>query len=80
MLDLNKSTNFNKKSNFKTFVNVLYDMYNFTIRYNLYDTHTVSYDSWTFMIRWYNTELLHTIRYVSYDRVSYDTDNYAWSR
>ena len=57
MLDSNKSTNFNKKSHFKAFGYVSYDTYDFTIRYDLYDTHTVSYDSWTLMIHQYNTKL-----------------------
>ena len=33
-----------KKSHFKAFVYVLYDTYDFTIRYDLYDIHTVLYD------------------------------------
>ena len=74
-----------KKSHFKTFVYVSYDMYNFMIRYDSYDTHTVSYDSWTLMICRYDTKLfthdsIRIVRYVSYDtyRASYDTDNYGW--
>ena len=70
MLDSNKSTNFNKKSHFKAFVYVSYDTYDFTIRYDSYDTHTVSYDSWTLTIRRYDTELfthdtIHIVRYIS---------------
>ena len=59
-----------KKSHFKTFVYVSYDMYNFMIRYDSYDTHTVSYDSWTLMICRYDTKLfthdsIRIVRYVS---------------
>ena len=32
-------------------------MYDFTIRCDSYDTHIVLYDSWAFMIRWYDTKL-----------------------
>ena len=45
LLDSNKSTNFNKKSYFKAFVHVSYDTYDFTIWYDSYDMHTVSYGS-----------------------------------
>ena len=57
MIDSNKSTNFNKKSHFKAFVYVSYDTYDFMIQYDSYDMHIISYDSWTLMIRWYDTEL-----------------------
>ena len=75
MLDSNKSTNFNKKSHFKAFVYVSYDMYDFTIRYNSYNTHTVSYDSWALTIRRYHTKLFthETIR-IAYCTILTTTD------
>ena len=70
MLDSNKSTNFNKKSHFKAFVYISYDTYDFSIWYNLYDTHAVLYDSWALTIRWYDMELfphdrIRIVQYVS---------------
>ena len=69
LLDSNKSTNFNKKSYFKTFVYVLYDTYDFTIRY--------AYCIVQFM-NTYDTPIRYGTFYIRYDtyRVSYDTDNY----
>ena len=57
MLDSNKSTHFNKKSHFKAFVYVSYDTNDFTILYNSYDTHIVSYDLWALTIHQYDMEL-----------------------
>ena len=64
MLYSNKSKKFNKKSHFKAFVYVSYDTYDFMIRYDSYDTHTVLYDSWALTICRYDTELFthNTIR------------------
>ena len=72
MLNSNKVQILTKKSYFKTFVYVSYDTYDFTIRYDSYDTHTILYDSRAFMICRYNMELFSHDTY----RVSYDTDNY----
>ena len=74
LVRFNKSTNFNKKSHFKVFFYVSYDTYNFAIRYDSYDTHTVSYDLRALMIRQYEMKFFFS-RYNTY-RVSYDTDNY----
>ena len=52
LLYSNKSTNFNKK-----ILYVSYNMYNFTVRYNSYDTYIVSYDSWAFIICRYDIKL-----------------------
>ena len=57
MLDSNKSTNFNKKSHFKVSVYVSYNAYDFTIRYDSYNTHTISYDSQALTIRRYDMKL-----------------------
>ena len=57
MLNSNKNTNYNKTYHFKAFVYVSYYTYDFTIWYNSYDTHTVSYNSWAFTICQYDTKL-----------------------
>ena len=49
------------------------------LRYNSYNTHTVSYDSRALTICRFNTKLFpHDTYQVSYDtyRISYNTDNY----
>ena len=57
LLDSNKSTNFNKKSHFKVFVYVLYDTYNFTIRFIQYARYIVRF------ISTYDTSIRHKTIY-----------------
>ena len=81
LLDSNRSTNFNKKSYFKAFVYVLYDTYNFTIRYDTIHMIRILYRTIYEHLRYADMirNFLHTIRYVSYDtyRESYDANNYV---
>ena len=59
-----------------------------TIRYDSYDTHTVSYYSRVLTILRYNTKLfihdtIHIVRYVSHIvqyYISYNIDNYAYKK
>ena len=63
MLYLNKRANCNPKKNnnnkthFKAYVYISYEMYNFTIQCDSYNTHNVSYDSWALLIHPYYTKL-----------------------
>ena len=83
MLDSIKVQILTKKSHFKAFFYVSYDMYDFTIQYDTIHTIRTLYRMIHEHLRYADTiqNFFHMIRYVLYDmyRVSYDTDNHEQS-